>query len=101
MTRFGGLGCQPAGRNQFGESALELDVRAKETVLDTLRESQVPIRVVSEEHGTADIGANPRFLGLLDGLDGSNRYLAGPGPSGTAPCSPCTLASPLDSATTC
>jgi fructose-1,6-bisphosphatase/inositol monophosphatase family enzyme len=39
----------------------------------------VPIRVIAEEHGTVDITPNPTYLGVLDGLDGTNRYQAGRG----------------------
>ncbi|MBX4210746.1 hypothetical protein KW783_02115, partial [Candidatus Parcubacteria bacterium] len=42
--------------------------------MDFLREQNIPIRVIAEEHGVVDITANPRYLGILDGLDGSSVY---------------------------
>lgn len=65
--------------NQFGEQALKADVYAERAVLDTLRKYQLPIRVISEEHGTTDITEKPSFLGILDGIDGTSRYKKGRG----------------------
>ncbi len=64
--------------NQFGEVKKRGDVEAEKAVIDTLRKAKVPIRIYSEEHGIVDIVANPKYLGVLDGLDGppshKNRY---------------------------
>ncbi|MBA2391893.1 MAG: hypothetical protein H0V70_04030 [Ktedonobacteraceae bacterium] len=61
-------------KNQFGETALLVDIKAEEAVINTLRVMHVPIRLISEEHGITEIGENPLFLGVLDGLDGSSVY---------------------------
>lgn len=66
-------------KNQFGETALRVDVEAEEAVIDFLKRENVPIRIISEEHGQVDISPDPKYLGILDGLDGSNRYQAGRG----------------------
>ncbi len=63
-------------KNQFGETALCIDIKAEEAVIDTLKTAHVPIRLISEEHGVIDIAEKPVFLGVLDGLDGSNVYLS-------------------------
>ena len=64
--------------NQFGEVKKKGDVLAEKAVIDVFRKAKVPIRIYSEEHGIVNIGANPRYLGVLDGLDGppssKNRY---------------------------
>src|SRR3989344_3344288 len=66
-------------KNQFGDTALRVDVEAENAVIDFLKKWNVPIRIISEEHGQIDISDEPKYLGILDGLDGSNRYLAARG----------------------
>lgn len=61
-------------KNQFGETALRMDIEAEGAILDFLRKQKIPIRVISEEHGITEIGDNPQYLGVLDGLDGSGVY---------------------------
>lgn len=67
-------GEQSVQKNQFGETTLRIDIEAEKAVINTLRKANVPIRVISEEHGITEIGKNPTYLGILDGLDGSNVY---------------------------
>jgi fructose-1,6-bisphosphatase/inositol monophosphatase family enzyme len=76
---LGEKGEETVEKNQFGETALRVDVEAEEVVLQVLKEAKVPIRVISEEHGQIDITDSPIYLGVLDGLDGTNRYIAGRG----------------------
>lgn len=64
-------------RNQFNEQALKADIEAEKTVLKSLRESGLPIRAVSEEHGITDLSEKPKLLGVLDGIDGTSQYRAG------------------------
>ncbi len=66
-------------KNQFGETALRVDIENEKAILNFLKDNKIPIRVISEEHGIVDIDSNPKYLGILDGLDGSNRYQAGRG----------------------
>ncbi len=63
--------------NQFGEQALKADIETEKAVLEALRKSGLPIRVVSEEHGTTDLSGKPEFLGILDGIDGTSQYREG------------------------
>ncbi|MFH1833009.1 MAG: inositol monophosphatase family protein [Candidatus Levyibacteriota bacterium] len=74
--KLGKNGLEKLKKNRFGETALRGDFQAEEAVLNVLRVKKVPIRVISEEHGVVDIVKNPVLLGILDGLDGSNRYEA-------------------------
>lgn|SRR3990167_508605 len=61
-------------KNQFGDTALKMDVEAEKAIINALNEAGVPIVIHSEEHGIVKIGKNPRYLGVLDGLDGSDEY---------------------------
>lgn len=72
--RIGDAGRSDFQQNQFGETALTMDVQAEETVVSSLRETNIPIKVLSEEHGEFDIGENPEYTVVLDGLDGSGEY---------------------------
>lgn len=63
-------------KNQFGDVALRADIECEQAVLDFLKNAGIPIRVISEEHGTVDVLKNPKYLGILDGLDGSGVYKA-------------------------
>ncbi len=76
---LGQAGEEIVQKNQFGETALRVDIECEKAILDFLKEMKVPIRVISEEHGRVDITENPRYLGILDGLDGSNVYKEGRG----------------------
>ncbi len=71
---LGETGEELVQKNQFGETALRVDIECEKAILDFLKAAGVPIRVISEEHGQVDITENQRYLGILDGLDGSNVY---------------------------
>src|SRR3989344_1695102 len=76
---LGETGEELVQKNQFGETTLRVDIECEKAILNFLREVKIPIRVISEEHGQVDITENPRYLGILDGLDGSNVYKKGRG----------------------
>lgn len=71
---LGEKGTDEVQKNQFGEIALKMDVEAERVIIDTFDEAQLAIRIISEEHGVVDLSDNPLYLGILDGLDGSNEY---------------------------
>jgi len=71
---LGASGEELLEKNQFGETALRVDIESEKAILDYLREQNFPIKVISEEHGVTEIGNNPQYLGVLDGLDGSSVY---------------------------
>ena len=58
----------------YADRTLVADWTAEEAVLDSLRARNILIRVIAEEHGVVTIGNTPQFLGVLDGLDGTNPY---------------------------
>lgn len=72
--RLGIKGLEETRRNQFDELTLDADWDAEEIIIKTFEEYGVPITIVSEEHGKVELGNE--FLGILDGLDGTNRYRA-------------------------
>jgi len=74
LEELGLAGEEKIQKNQFGETALRADIEAEEVVIDVLNAAHIPIRIISEEHGIVDIGEEPAFLAILDGLDGSNVY---------------------------
>ena len=57
-----------------GKKVLVADLEAEKAVIETLRQGRIPIRLISEEHGEFDLTDNPIYLGILDGLDGSNKF---------------------------
>lgn len=62
------------GKNQFNDSTLKMDVDLEEIVIDSFSASNLPIRIVSEEHGRVDLVSEPSYILFLDGLDGSGVY---------------------------
>lgn len=69
--------------NPLGKNALRADIEAEGVIIGKLRESNVLIKVVSEEHGVVDLGGAPRYLGTLDGIDGTAGYEKDQGRYGT------------------
>lgn len=76
---LGMAGLEEVAKNQYGDTALRADIEIEKVVLDTLHAARLPIRVFSEEHGVVEIGDNPQYVGVLDGIDGTFRYKLGPG----------------------
>lgn len=72
--QLGASGEETVQKNQFGETALRIDVECERTVIEALRASGLPIRVISEEHGITNLAEDPQFLAILDGLDGTKTY---------------------------
>jgi fructose-1,6-bisphosphatase/inositol monophosphatase family enzyme len=66
-------GLEEIRKNQFGDTALRMDIEAEEAVLESLTKDRIPVRVISEEHGIVDIGT-PEYLAVLDGIDGTALY---------------------------
>lgn len=73
FSELGERGLEEVQKNQFGETALKVDIACEKAVLDSLKADNIPVRVYSEEHGVIDIGM-PQFLATLDGVDGSALY---------------------------
>lgn len=72
--KLGKTGEDAVQKNQFGQTALRIDIECENAIIDFMKEIEMPIRIISEEHGTVDITNNPKYLGILDGLDGSGVY---------------------------
>ena len=72
--KLGDMGKTVFQQNKFGETALVMDVQAEEAVIDSFRERNISFQVFSEEHGEFIVGRSPRYLVVVDGLDGSDAY---------------------------
>ena len=66
------------GENEQGDHASKGDVESEKAVTNYLRQQRFPCRVISEEHGSADIVKNSNYLVVLDGIDGSGGLVANP-----------------------
>lgn len=71
---LGARGLDSVQKNQYGETALRVDIEAEEAVIQTLMENKLPLILNSEEHGLIQTGDNPQFYAILDGLDGTAVY---------------------------
>lgn len=71
---LGAKGLERIQKNQFGENALLADIECEKAVIDTFSDSNLPVRIISEEHGITDIG-NPEFTAVLDDIDGTALYI--------------------------
>ncbi len=74
---LGARGLEEVRKNRFGDTALRMDIEAEEAVLESFSRDNFPVRVISEEHGTVDIG-DPKFTAMLDGIDGTAEYQRNP-----------------------
>lgn len=70
-NRLSGDGLELVTKNQFGDTALRLDIEAEKAVIEILRQSGISLIIRSEEHGVVEIGEKPKYLAVLDGIDGS------------------------------
>lgn len=61
-------------KNQFGDTTMKGDYEAEEAVINVLKEYKLPATICSEEHGQVKMANDPKFLGVLDGIDGSHWY---------------------------
>ncbi|MFA6392692.1 MAG: inositol monophosphatase family protein [Candidatus Paceibacterota bacterium] len=61
--------------NSSGDRTLVIDYEIEETIINFFKKLNFPIKIISEEHGEVNnINRNPKYLGVLDGLDGSRVY---------------------------
>jgi len=54
------------------------DWESEESIINFLRQSRIPLRIISEEHGNIDLEPNPEYLAVLDGIDGSSALVKNP-----------------------
>ncbi len=74
VEKLGEKGTESVKKNPHGDTSLVGDIEAEKAVIDTFRKSGIPLRIISEEHGTVDLSDDPQFLAVLDGIDGSKEY---------------------------
>ncbi len=74
---LGEKGKEETTTNQFGERTLLGDWECEEAVIRVLKKHKLKVRLISEEHGDVVIGeGDPKYLAVLDGIDGSFQYKA-------------------------
>jgi fructose-1,6-bisphosphatase/inositol monophosphatase family enzyme len=71
---LGERGLEAIQKNPYGETSLAGDIEIEKAVIEVLKKEELPLRILSEEHGQVNISDNPQFLGVLDGLDGTEVY---------------------------
>ncbi|MCF2136251.1 MAG: hypothetical protein K9W43_03340 [Candidatus Thorarchaeota archaeon] len=57
--------------NQFGDKTLLLDKLAEDAIVETIRSSSVPMKIMSEELGILEADGRPEYLAVIDPIDGS------------------------------
>jgi len=72
--RLGEGGLKEVSKNHFGDTALVGDVEAEEAIFRTLNKHGVPVLITSEEHGMFQLTHDPKYLVVIDGIDGSSVY---------------------------
>lgn len=61
-------------KNQFGDTALKVDIEIENAIIDFLKTTNLNLQIISEEHGTINVGSKADYLVIMDGLDGSGVY---------------------------
>jgi len=54
------------------DKATRGDWESEEEIINFLIKENFPVRIISEEHGQIDITSSPKYLAVLDGIDGSS-----------------------------
>ncbi len=57
--------------NQFGDQTLILDKMAEDAIVEVIRSSSIPMKIMSEELGTLEAETQPEYLAVIDPIDGS------------------------------
>ena len=73
-NRLGLVGKEIVKKNSYEDMALKCDIECEKAILEFLKGFDLPIHVISEEHGLVELNPGPKYLGILDGLDGSYIY---------------------------
>jgi len=60
------------------DKATRGDWESEETIIHFLTKDGLPLRIYSEEHGIIDVVKNPKYLAILDGIDGSSGLVKNP-----------------------
>ena len=75
--RLGEVGLTEVQKNEYGDTAMKLDIESEATIIKLLESLNLHTQVHSEEHGDFEIGDRATQIGLtaaIDGLDGSGVY---------------------------
>lgn len=74
IINLGAAGEETVEKNKFGDTALRADIEAEKAIIKIFESKDLPVKMLSEEHGEQDFGENQQFLAVLDGIDGSGWY---------------------------
>lgn len=72
--KLGKEGLKKVKKNQHGDLALTGDIQTEKAVIKILKESKIPLKIISEEHGEINLSKKPKYLVVLDGIDGTKEY---------------------------
>ncbi len=67
---------KPLGRGAAGDRTFQMDQTAEEIIISSLRDSSIPLTVVSEEIGLVDLNGGGHRV-LIDPVDGSKNAVSG------------------------
>lgn len=70
-------GGEIVGRGAGGDATRRADKWAEDYIVGLLKETGIPLRVVTEEAGIIDLSGNPVAVAAVDPLDGSMNYVYG------------------------
>ena len=65
-------------KNAQGDKSTRADLESEIEAIKVFKDANAPVRIIAEEHGLVDIVENPRYLAVLDGVDGSSGLVANP-----------------------
>lgn len=74
-----GIGGKEIIREGVNETVTRLDYECEEIIIDGLKDTELAIHVKSEEHEDSYLNCtkgNQKYLAIIDGVDGTSKYLA-------------------------
>jgi len=74
---LGEAGTEARQQNEFGDTAMAMDIFSEKVMLESLEQLPYRFLVRTEEHGELEVNEHlggPRYLAVMDGLDGSSVY---------------------------
>jgi fructose-1,6-bisphosphatase/inositol monophosphatase family enzyme len=73
-NNLGEKGLKEIQKNEHGDTSLLADIECEKIIIETFKQANIPLKIISEEHGEVNLSNNPKFLAVIDGLDGTNVY---------------------------
>jgi fructose-1,6-bisphosphatase/inositol monophosphatase family enzyme len=73
-NNLGEKGLKEIQKNEHGDTSLLVDIECEKIIIETFKQANIPLKIISEEHGEVNLFDNPKYLAVIDGLDGTNVY---------------------------